>query len=97
MITALCVASVAAFQDEDDYNYFYEQPKSHGFASILENHDFAGDYDTFDTFEGYIWHRWLHLDSKNRQFYLREQVQKEFGQLQNVSFDVDIVHIQGEK
>ena len=43
-----------------------------------------GEYDLFETFEGYIWDRFNHLDSKHRQFYLHQQAAKEFGLLRNI-------------
>lgn len=64
---------------------------------MLEAEDFSADYDLFDTFEGYMWHRFEHLDAEHRQFYLSQQAEKEFGQLRNVTFDIDIVHVRGEK
>lgn len=55
------------------------------------------DYNLFDTFEGYTWHRYQHSSDEFRQFYLHTQAEKEFLQLQNITFDIDIVHIAGEQ
>jgi len=54
------------------------------------------DYNLFDTFEGYTWHRHQHAAQEFKQFYLHKQAEKEFLQLQNITFDIDIVHIAGE-
>lgn len=53
------------------------------------------DYNMFDTFEPYTWHKYQHsVHSKKqnmRAFYLKEQVQKEFAELLNITFDIDII------
>jgi hypothetical protein len=54
-----------------EHNFFYERhDQQRTIAQILEGEDFSHDYDLFDTFEGYIWHRFEHLDREHKQFYL---------------------------
>ena len=56
----------------------------------------ATDYNMFDSFEGYTWHKYEHTKSKGlKQFYIQKQADKEFNELLNVTFDVDIVYING--
>lgn len=93
LLTCLAVAA--------DENYFYDDDKPKGMSSLFQNlMDFKGhasEWSLYDTFEGYWWHRYLHLPDHFRKFYLQEQAQKEFGQLRNISFDVDVILIEGER
>lgn len=53
-----------------------------GLISLFQNlaeFDSEGDWDLFDTYEGYMWHRFQHLENRFKQFYLHEQAAKEFG------------------
>ena len=57
-------------------------------------------YDIFDTFEAYTWHKYENSqhsspDKKEnlREFYLQSQADKEFKELLNLSFDVDIIYL----
>tara|TARA_B110000285_G_C14870433_1_gene488912 strand:+ start:68 stop:394 length:327 start_codon:yes stop_codon:yes gene_type:complete len=65
---------------------------------FYDHDDFvATDYNMFDTFEGYTWHKYehsIHTNQENhRQFYLKKQAQKEFGELLNITFDIDLISI----
>lgn len=72
-------------EQEVQHNYFYEDIKPD-----------PTEYDLIDTFEGYIWHKFQHQDNNFKAFYLSKEAEKEFKQLRNISFDIDIIHIKGE-
>lgn len=76
--------------------YHAEDSETHN--SFFTDEDIVlTDYNLFDTFEGYTWHRHQHAADEFKQFYLQKQAEKEFLQLQNITFDVDIIHIAGEQ
>ena len=63
---------------------------------FFDHGDFQpGDYNMFDTFEGYSWQKFEHGSSKYSSFYIKEQADKEFAELLNITFDVDLVHLNG--
>ena len=65
---------------------------------FYDHDDFvATDYNMFDSFEGYTWHKFehsIHTNQENhRQFFLKTQAEKEFGELLNITFDIDLIQI----
>lgn len=54
------------------------------------------DYNLFDSFEGYTWHKIQNTREQYSQFYIEKQADKEFKELLNIVFDVDIVYINGK-
>ena len=57
--------------------YRAEDSSTHN--SFYTDEDFVStDYNLFDTFEGYTWHKYQHSSEEYRQFYLHKQAEKEF-------------------
>ena len=53
----------------------------------------AGDWDLFNSFEGYTWHKHQKQSEDLKQFYIKTQADKEFSEIQNITFDIDLVYI----
>ena len=65
---------------------------------FFDHNDFnPADYNLFDSFEGYTWHKQIHQADNYSQFYISTQADKEFEELLNITFDVDLVYINDEQ
>ena len=71
------------------------EPPPHKF---FDHDDFdPSDYNMFDSFEGYTWHKFQHSkQEKYTNFYIKEAADKEFNELHNITFDIDIIWINND-
>jgi len=61
---------------------------------FFDHDDFnPADYNLFDSFEGYTWHKMQNAKETYTQFYIKKAADKEFAELLNITFDVDIIYI----